>query len=464
MRHSLSITRLALAALVGLLFLPAFPGLSFAAGWSAGAAKVVITPREYLWMAGYGARTEPANGKLTELWAKALVLDDGEGNRSVLVTLDLVGIHRDFAREVCDLLEKEHGFARDAIALCTSHTHSGPVVGRNLAPLHFLQMDEAQVRLIEEYREALRGKIAAAVGDAVAAVAPARLEWASGKTTFAVNRRNNKPEDSVPELRGKGELAGPVDHDVPVLAVRGPDGELRAVAFGYACHATTLSLNQWSGDYPGYAQIELEAAHPGCVALFWAGCGGDQNPLPRRTVELARDYGSRLAEAVDEVLEAPMAAVDPVLLTAYREIELPLAALPAVDELEKNAASPNRFEVARAKMLLRQLGESGSLSTTYPYPVACWKLGAEIEFVFLGGEVVVDYALRLKRELRGTRTWVAGYANDVMAYIPSLRVLREGGYEGGGAMTYYGLPTVWSDAVEETIVGAVREEVEKLER
>jgi hypothetical protein len=70
---------------------------------------------------------------------------------------------------------------------------------------------------------------------------------------------------------------------------------------------------------------------------------------------------------------------------------------------------------------------------------------------------VVDYSLRLKKELSPDKTWVAGYSNDVMAYIPSLRVLKEGGYEGGGAMLYYGLPTVWSPRVEETIVAAVHE-------
>ena len=72
--------------------------------------------------------------------------------------------------------------------------------------------------------------------------------------------------------------------------------------------------------------------------------------------------------------------------------------------------------------------------------------------------MVVDYALRLKREL-GPRTWAMGYANDVMAYIPSKRVLLEGGYEGGGAMVYYGLPTVWSAEVEEKIMAGLLRQV-----
>ena len=69
----------------------------------------------------------------------------------------------------------------------------------------------------------------------------------------------------------------------------------------------------------------------------------------------------------------------------------------------------------------------------------------------------MDYALRLKRERRGPKTWVAAYSNDVMAYIPSLRVLKEGGYEGGGSNLYYGLPALWHETIEEVIVKAVHE-------
>jgi hypothetical protein len=91
-----------------------------------------------------------------------------------------------------------------------------------------------------------------------------------------------------------------------------------------------------------------------------------------------------------------------------------------------------------------------------------WRLGSGPTLVALGGEVVVDYSLRLKKELGPDRTWVAGYANDVMAYIPSYRILKEGGYEGGGAMLYYGLPTVWGPRVEELIVKAVHDQVKRV--
>jgi hypothetical protein len=249
-----------------------------------------------------------------------------------------------------------------------------------------------------------------------------------------------------------------------VLSVRDEQGQVRAVVFGYACHATVLSFYQWCGDYPGFAQRELEKAYPGAVALFWAGCGADQNPLPRRRVELAEKYGKELAAAVDAVLQnkqKPMLAIGGTLSHSYAEIDLPFADLPTREQLVKDSTAKDRYVAVRAKMLLEQLAAKGSLRGTYPYPVQAWQLGDGPTLLALGGEVVVDYALRLKKELGEERTWVAGYANDVMAYIPSLRVLKEGGYEGGGAMVYYGLPTVWSPRVEERIVKAAHEQAKR---
>ena len=107
------------------------------AEWKAGAAKICITPEQPMWMAGYGSRDHESEGKLTELWAKALVLEDGQGHRGVLIALDLVGVDRQTSESICRSLAETHGFTRQQIAICASHTHTGPVVGRNLAPLHY---------------------------------------------------------------------------------------------------------------------------------------------------------------------------------------------------------------------------------------------------------------------------------------------------------------------------------------
>ncbi len=427
--------------------------------WKAGSARINITPEHLMWMSGYAARTKPAEGKLTDLWAKALVLEDPAGRRGVLVTMDLVGIPRDLSVAVCRELEAKYRLPRAAVMLTVSHTHTGPVVRRNLDTMY--DLDATQQQYITDYTGSLRSKLVAVVGEALGALAPAQLRWGNGKATFAVNRRNNKEAD-VPSLREVGQLKGPVDHDLPVLAVSDPQGKLKAVVCGYACHATVLSFYRWSGDYPGFAQIDLEKAHPGAIAFFWAGCGGDQNPLPRRTVALAESYGRQLADGVEAVLQKPMTPVRGTLAETYTEIDLPFGDLPSREQLVKDTTSPNRSVAARAKALLKQLEEQGSLRGTYPYPVQVWQLGADLTWIALGGEVVVDYSLRLKKELGPGTTWVTAYANDVMAYIPSLRVLKEGGYEGGGAMAYYGLPTAWGPRVEELIVAAVHDQVRKV--
>jgi hypothetical protein len=420
--------------------------------WKAGVAAVNITPGEPMWMSGYGDRNKPAEGKLTDLWAKALVLEDPAGHRAVLVTLDLVGIGRDTSLAVRQQLEEKFGLKREQVALNCSHTHTGPVVGRNLAAMYFL--DEEQWKRVDEYDQALRAKIVKAVGAALEKLAPAKLAWGVGSCDVAVNRREN-PEADVPKLRAEGKLKGPFDHDVPVLQVAGDDGEPRAIVFGYACHATVLNFYQWSGDWPGFAQIELEEAYPGAVAMFWAGGGAAQNPLPRRTVKLAQEFGRRIVESVEDTLEFELQPIAGKLKMSYEEIDLAFAKLPSRDELIANTMSKDRYEKQRAEILLQRLDSDGELSATYPYPVQAWRLGDEVLFITLGGEVVVDFAHRLKADFGRRRTWVAGYTNDVMAYIPSLRVLREGRYEGGGAMVYYGLPSPWSEAVEEHIVQAV---------
>jgi hypothetical protein len=439
--------------IVLLLTLSSKVGLS-ADPWSAGVAKANITPPQFMWMAGYASRDHAAEEKLTDLGAKVLVLEDAAKNRCVLVTLDLIGIDRPLSQAICDKLMKQHGLRREQIAINCSHTHTGPVVARNLRPMHYLQLSDVQKKQIDDYAALLEQRIVGTVDSAIQSLAPASVTWGSGLATFATNRRTNKEPD-VPELRKLGRLEGPVDHDVPVLAVRDLEGKLRAVAFGYACHSTVLASYQWSGDYPAFAQMELEERHPEAIAMFWAGCGGDQNPLPRRTVELVGHYGRELAESVDAVVRAPMKPVSGRLISSYAEIDLPLGTLPTRDDLVRDTESKDKYIAARAKMLLEDVDAGHPLQQTYPYPVSVWRLGPELQWVFLGGEVVIDYALRIKSELTGPRTWVAGYSHDVMAYIPSHRVLMEGGYEGGGAMVYYGLPCAWSPEVEERIMAEV---------
>lgn len=316
-------------------------------------------------------------------------------------------------------------------------------------------LSSEQSKDIDIYTKELERKIVEAVGKAIEDLSPARLSAGQGETAFAVNRRNN-PEGKVPKLIADGALKGPFDHAVPVLAVARPDGSLKAVLFGYACHNTVMSFYEWSGDYAGFAQMALEKSHPDSTALFFNGCGGDQNPLPRRSLMLAERYGQMLASAVEEVLIQPAHWLSPELATASELVNLNLGPTPTDSELQ--TLTQDRAHSARhwANRLIAERKAGKEFSRTYPFPVQAWRLGGSQVLITLGGEPVVDYSLKFKKQF-GESTWVAGYCNDVMAYIPSLRVLKEGGYEGGRAMIPYGMPCLrWGDDVEDLVTSAVQ--------
>jgi neutral ceramidase len=431
----------------------AVTGRAAGAGWKAGTARTAITPKQPLWMAGYGARDRPSEGAVHDLWAKALVLEDPEGRKAALVTLDICGIGRDLSTKVRDAIKDRLGLGRDRVVLACSHTHCGPVVGSNLITMYRMKDDE-QRRRVAEYAETLAAAIVDTVGRAAEHLEPVELGWGTGRADFAVNRRENREAD-VPALRERLALKGPVDHDVPVLQVKGADGKPKAIIFGYACHCTVLSFYKFCGDYAGFAQLALEASYPGAQAMFVAGCGADQNPLPRRTVELAQAYGDQLADAVGRVLRAPLQTITTPLVSSYDEIDLAFGELPTREKIEEDTRSKDFSIANRARHLLKTLDSEGKLPSSRPYPIEVWRLG-DLTWIFLGGEVVVDYSLRIKRNLGGSHTWVSSYCNDVMAYIPSLRVLKEGGYEGATSMVPYGQPTVWGERIEEDIIAAVR--------
>ena len=435
------------------------------ASWKAGIAKADITPKTSMWMAGYGNRDHPAEGTLHNLWIRVLALQDANGHVGIVLTSDTLGISQTIYNNTCESLSERFDLEPDQIMLHSSHTHSGPVLRGALHDIY--PLDAEQLELIAEYSSQLEKQIVESVGDALANMVPAKVSGGQGMATFAVNRRNNR-EGNVPQLRQDGLLKGPVDHDVPVLAVRNADNELLAVVFGYACHNTNLSWYQWSGDYAGFAQYALEDVYPDALAMFYMGCGADQNPIPRRTLELARGYGLRLAAAVERVLAEPMQEFDAELQTELELVTLNLGKEPTREELAALAAAGNSYRNRWAARLLKELKSGKSLERTYPYPLQVWKLGKKQLWITMGGEVVVDYALAFKQQY-GKDAWIAGYCNDVMAYIPSLRVLDEdkppnSGYEGNTSMMVYGRAAFrWADDVEDLIASTVGRLVKRLE-
>lgn len=434
-----------------LIFLLCLLSMTAQPAWKAGAAKVAITPEGPIWMAGYDARTKPSEGVLQDIYAKALALQDDSGATTVLVTLDLVGVAPSITGPIVERAKKM-GIPRERLMLNASHTHSGPGAGEEWVHRFQDRVAPEQVAVVRAYTRKLVDKVSGAIAEAVRNLAPAQLSYGQGLAGIAVNRRR------VTNL----SWPGPVDHDVPVLAVRGENGKLRAVAFGYACHNTTLGDYRISGDYAGFAMDALEKQNLGAIALFVQGAGADANPLPRRTVELAMRHGQTLAAAVGQVLEGKMKPVNGMVRAVFETVEVPFQPPPSREELTARLKDANAARRRNAGWLLEALERDGRIRSSYPDPVQVWQLGDGPTMIAMGGEVVVDYALRFKAKYGWNKTWIAGYSNDVFGYVPSRRVLEEGGYEGGGAMINRPFAGPFAPEVEETIANKVDELVQKV--
>jgi neutral ceramidase len=431
-------------------------GPAIASDLRAGVGRVAITPPQPFWMSGYAARTHPSEGVYQELWAKALALRDDQGHQVVIVTTDLIGLPRAISDEVAERVRARFGVDREALVLSSSHTHCGPAVRKNLAVLY--DFGEEDRKRVDAYGAELVDRLVEVVGKALANLAPAQVSVGHGSVGFAADRRALTADG----MQIGVNPSGPVDHDVPVLTVAGKDGSLRAVLFGYACHNTTLGGDFYriGGDYAGFAQAALERAHPGATALFVMLCGGDQNPDPRGTLELAAQHGETLAAEVGRVLGTKLLPVRPPIRTALEVVALEFAPHTRTT-FEREAAGTDVFRQRRARLMLAAYDEGKPVRET-PYPVQAIRFGGDLTLLALGGEPVVDYALRAKRELAGENLVVAGYCNNVMGYIPSRRVLQEGGYEAVDNMIYYGQPGPFTESVEDSVFAALHRVAERV--
>jgi neutral ceramidase len=435
------------ASCIALLFF----GTTAAAGetpWKVGLAQAKITPEWPTTMSGYGGRTKPFEKVAADLFVKVLVLEDATGYRGVIVTSDLLGFPASVAEPICERIQKKTGLKREQILINSSHTHAGPTVGLRVAPKE--AGGEAQRTV--EYTRQLQDKVVDAVVQAAAQLTPAKLSLGSGVIHFAMNRREFTPDRIILGVNPRG-LA---DRGVPVLRIDNPDGTMRAVLFGAATHGTTLGADNYQlcGDYAGFAQAFVQAKHPKVQAMFMLGCAGDSNPYPRGTMALAEQHGKTLGEEVCRVLTGKLRPINGPLQIAFDRAAVPLATLPR-EQLQKLSADKRHPQKFAADQMLAVLDKGEKLPTSYPCPLTVWQFGRDLTLVGLSGEVVVDYVTFLEKALGPNQLWVAGYCNDVFGYLPSARVLAEGGYETRGL--YSGSVGIFDPRAEEVVVEKVRE-------
>ncbi len=418
--------------------------------WQAGIGKRYINPNEPIHLDGWGGgkRENPSEGISGDIYIKALALKDDAGHIGVLVTSDLMAIGRTMSERVAAKVCADHKLDRSQFVWNMSHSHSAPIVQDSL-PLYWALSDEAYA-VIDRWSAQMEQSLHDAVADALADLKPAALKFEQGLAGIAVNRRRSR-------LGGR-KLTTQTDPDVPVMTISEPNGALRGILFGYACHTTSVNDMKANGDYAGWAQMELEKSHPGVTALFVGGCGADANPLPRLRGDLWKSYGHILAEAVETVLEGNMMDVSGPLNTGFVTATLELQSPKPRDYYVAQLQNPEHSTAVRsAQYQLDKIDRGEPQAVEAPFPIHVWRLGNDLTFIGLTGETVCDYALRFKHAYGVDNTWVAGYCNELIAYVPSRRVLEEGGYEGRTGMAEYGHCAPFRSTVEEIIASNVDE-------
>jgi putative membrane-bound dehydrogenase-like protein len=444
--------------------------------YQVGLAQVDITPSYSIRLNGFGFRRTESEGVYQRIWARAMAIEDESKEPALLITVDVLGIPDDIRLEIAKRLEMKAKLKPERLAITATHTHTAPMLKGANVTIFGTPIPKEHLDNIDKYTIEFIDKLEKVGLDALAKREPAKLSYAIGTAKFAKNRRT---------------AGGPVDHDLPVLFVHSADGKkLRAIYTSYACHCVTLSFNKIDGDWAGFAAEAIEREFPGAMPLVSVGCGADQNPTSNVTgdkIDVAQLQGREVATEVKRLAGNFRTSVTGKLVTQWKQIELPLADHPTRAQWEEKAKRNDAIG-HHARVTLEKLDRKEALPTRVDYPIQTWSFGepgasaikgepgasatgapasatgapaSALAIVFLPGEVVVDYSLRLKKELDGQRLWMNAYANGAPCYIPSERILKEGGYEGGGAMIYYDLPGPFKPGLEEPIVAVVKEQLRK---
>ncbi len=438
------VARVTLAAIVLCSFISSLSAANHST-YQVGIAKVNITPDYPVLLSGYASRGTDLISRVEQpLWARAIAISDERGQSHVLISVDNCGVPASVTKTVVANLKEKYNTASENVVICSTHTHSAPMLNGVLLNLYVQDLSAQKLAVIDRYTRELITKLTQVAEDAIKDVQPSILEWGVGSATFAKNRR---------------QVTGPKDHGVPILCVKSESGQRRAILVNYACHCTTLGgVPFMSGDWAGCAVEGIEADLPGCMAMVVIGCGADQNPKLRGDDQgAARVNGKEISDGVRQRLKTKLTPISGNLSAGSKEITLALDQIPTKEEW-KQRAKIKGITGYHAQKNLKRLEQGQGLTKEINYPVKSWVFGDVLAMVFLGGEVVVDYSHAIKNQF-GKNVWVTSYSNDVPCYIPSERVLREGGYEGKSAMLWYDLPGTLAPGLEKKIIDEVDRQV-----
>jgi neutral ceramidase len=398
----------------------------------AGMAKVVVTPPVGTQLAGYAGRTDPSTGVSDDLYAKALVLDDGN-ERLALVVCDLIGFGIDMVNDMRDVIQQRSGIKPDNTMITCTHTHTGP-----------------NLRAAENaYVEGLKFHIAGAVAAAASKMQEARIGANKGECLTGANRRNPDSPSGPYNLYKYPE--GTMDPTVMVLRVEDTSGNMIGVMTNYAGHPVGWGHKELgiSRDYPGFALTVLEKVWgDDIVVIFLQGCCGNLNlnwiwdrpeesPMPPR--RLPEEFEPRLKEVrrlghilggetlktaeyiTDFVSDVTLKGARKDVKVRIRE-DLPERMQERVDTIRQEKKPPQQGK--RGSVYDAIVAGRGTITTE----VQVLRVG-DYFIVGLPSEVFVEYQMEVRERSGAPYTFVSELANDSISYVPTPEAYEEGGYE-----------------------------------
>lgn len=412
-----------------------------------GTARIDITPRWPLPLAGFAVRHGVSAGVAQPLAARVLYFSQDEpagGARAALVvSADLIWWGSDRVPALRRRIRERWGLEESAMLLHGTHSHSGPQTSANFTPS--LGLPD------ERYLTWLEAQLLDAIGRAIADSEPVTVERGRGDCPIGINRRRWR----AGALEQAPNASGLVDPEVIVVRFRARKGRTKALLVHFACHPVISVDPLVSGEFPGAAMTALEAAlGGGAVAAYLQGCCGDINPALIRDGALVRGheaeiraFGGALATAVTAVLEGPLDPLPPGPLRSRRlTVDLPLQAPPDAADLAAVRDAPG-VTGEWSRLLLRH---PERLRPVAPLELTLLDLAGGLSLLALNAEVTVAYGLFAKAQFAGRALPVA-YSNGMIGYVVTAEQLREGGYEADESTRYFGLPARFAPELEERV-------------
>lgn len=409
---------------------------------SLGTATADITPGWPLPLAGFAARTDPAQGVSHPLQVKVSVLeshaDSEAATRAVVVVADLLW----WGQQDVEMLRAEiaaiAGTTSGEVLLSATHTHSGPQTA--------VRASQEIGTVDPRFTTLLRDQVLLATRQATSRIEPVTLLRYDGTCDIGFNRRHDRNPH------------GPTDPALIVLRFERPDQSTAALWVHYTCHPVITQEPLVSSEYCGVAMTLLEDHH-GAPASFLQGCCGDINPVsPGETTSLRGtnpevvNTGQRLANTVNHLLATGTATslAAGTIRSRSLTIDLPFATSPSPETLRQKVDTPGlQGELAQALLAHPEWN-----SPTIPLTFQRLDLADGCSLLAMNGEIVADYGLRIRTLSQGD-VLPLGYANGMTGYVPTERILAEGGYEAGEAAPYFLLPAPFAPAVEPLMNDAI---------